>query len=163
MDKKQFLIFLLLPLLTASTYTVKDGAKEVISIETHDGSSEEEVISEAELNQKTRGYTKLKASELKQVERNKRAVSAEEVGLADPESRENYFMAAGITERDVENIATAKNMGIPNKSTEYSAGETYPMRTWSYEFEAGGLKHFHKVYFNSDGKVLRSQHQTENL
>lgn len=167
MNKKSlFLLLLFFPVWTASTIVVKEGLREVGTVETHDGSSEEEVVSKKKLKEEAGGYTQVKAEDLKNTENvispfEKKKDPNASVGVPAEAFRGNYGIVEGITERDVEGIASRENMGIPNKTTEYSAGSTYPVRTWEYAFEADALKHVLKVHFDTDGKVISVTHQTE--
>lgn len=156
-------ILLILPLLTGSSYVVKDGNKEIGRMETHDGSSEKEVVSKQELKQDAGGYSHPELSEIKGANSSGVKIAPNNSIEAAPQAvRGDYGIVKGIPELEVDRIASRENMGFPNKTTEYAPGDTYPVSTWVYEYETGGLKHFFKVYFDSDGKVIRANHQTKN-
>jgi len=162
MIKKYFWIFLLFPLWAGSSYVVKDGNHEVGRMVTNDGSSEKEVVSTRELKEDAGGYTHLKASELNTQKPEKiKAVPDDSLQPSAEAVRGDYGISEGMSEMDVDRIASQANMGFPRKTTEYSAGETYPVRTWGYAYNEGGLQHSYKVSFDMDGKVLRVHHQTE--
>lgn len=162
MNKNFLFILFVLPLCSGSSYVVKDGNKEVGRLVTHDGSSEKEVVSRQELKEDSTGYTQAEPSHVKPAAENGINSGLGNFLEAPPQPvRSDYGIIAGISELEVERIASRENMGFPTKTTEYAAGDTYPVSTWIYAYEGGGFKHSFKVHFDSDGKVIRANHQTE--
>jgi hypothetical protein len=156
MLKKYWFVFFLFPLWVGSTVVVKDGNQEVGVLVAHDGKADKEVISEKELKNEVGSYTQVKESELTDAAKNQNKNQNAAVAAAPPSGPwGDPGIVTGMTEREVEQRAVAAKMGIPHKTTEYAAGDTYPMRTWIYEYIAETVPHFYKVSFDADGKVAR--------